>query len=327
MSGADPGHQPEAVSGPAAAATDRDLRALKLAVGLYVVVFVAKLATFQLTGVMSLFAEALHTLSDVFVSGFLLVALLYSRRRADEQYMFGYGRAQNVGALVAAVLFISFTAYKLYEEAIPRLFTSEAPAVQNPWLAVGVLVANVAIVVWPFLVLLRGKDRGAAANAQMTEYVNDLLGITAALVGTLFLIGGVGIADPIASLVVATIIARNGIILFRENVGFLLGRSPGPEYVGRVEAVARAVPGVLDVHEIRAEYVGPNVVHAGLHVAVEPGTPIERADEIGREVRRRIHDSSDSDTCVVQVEAAVPSPAAGPAGPLPEREPAVAAAR
>jgi cation diffusion facilitator family transporter len=306
---------------------NRDLRALKLAVGLYAVVFVAKLVTFQLTGVMSLFAEALHTLSDVFVSGFLLVALLYSRRRADDRYMFGYGRAQNVGALVAAVLFISFTAYKLYEEAIPRLFASEPVKVENPWLAVGVLVANLAIVAWPFVTLLRGEGRGAAASAQMTEYVNDLLGITAALVGTLFLISGVAIADPIASLVVATIIAGNGIGLFRENVGFLLGRSPGPDYIARVETVARSVPGVLDVHEIRAEYVGPNTVHAGLHVGVAPETPIERADEIGREVRRRIHDSSDSDTCVVQIEAASTFAASSWSAPSEQRDTMAARSR
>lgn len=290
-----------------AAERSGDVRALKLAVGLYAIIFVVKLVTFQVTGVMVLFAEAFHTLSDLFVAGFLLLAALYSRRRADERYMFGYGRAQNVGALVAAILFISFTAYKLYEEAIPRLFANESAAVENPWLAVGVLAANLAIISWPFVGLLRRRDRGAAANAQLTEYVDDLLGITAALMGTLFIIGGIPIADPIASIVVATIIAINGIALFRDNVGFLLGRSPGPDYVARIEALARSVPGVVDVHEIRAEYVGPDVIHAGLHVGAAPGISLEDADRIGREVRRRIHESSDSGTCIVQVEPAAPA--------------------
>ena len=39
--------------------------------------------------------------------------------------MFGYGRAQNVAALVAAILFISFTSFELYKEAIHRLFRPE----------------------------------------------------------------------------------------------------------------------------------------------------------------------------------------------------------
>ena len=42
----------------------RDLRGLWLAVALYAVVVALKVAAFALTGVMAVFAEALHTLSQ-----------------------------------------------------------------------------------------------------------------------------------------------------------------------------------------------------------------------------------------------------------------------
>ena len=77
----------------------QELHALKLTLGLYVVIFVLKLGVYFLTGVLALLAEALHTLSDIFVAVFLLVALIWSRKEADEIHMFGYGRAQNVAAL------------------------------------------------------------------------------------------------------------------------------------------------------------------------------------------------------------------------------------
>src|SRR5208337_2431185 len=96
----------------------QELRALKLTLGLYVVIFALKLGVYFATGVIALLAEALHTLSDIFVAGFLIVALIWSQKEADEIHMFGYGRAQNVAALVAATLFISFTSFKLCEEAI-----------------------------------------------------------------------------------------------------------------------------------------------------------------------------------------------------------------
>jgi len=38
---------------------------------------------------MALLGEALHTLSDVLISGFLLVAAIWSRKEADEVHMFG----------------------------------------------------------------------------------------------------------------------------------------------------------------------------------------------------------------------------------------------
>src|SRR5512139_4189777 len=133
--------------------TSEDIRSLKIALGAYILVFALKLAAYFLTGVMALMAEGLHTLSDIFVSGFLLVAAYYSRKAADQVHMFGYGRAQNVAALTAAILFISFTSYKLYEESIPRLFQPGEAAYQNLWLAVGVILASSAIAAIPLVKL------------------------------------------------------------------------------------------------------------------------------------------------------------------------------
>lgn len=284
-----------------------DLRGLVLALATYVLIFALKLGGYFVTGVMALLAEALHTLSDIFVSGFLLVALLWSRRKADEVHMFGYGRAQNVAALVAATLFISFTSYKLFEESIPRLFRSEETAYGSLWLAFGVIIFSMLVTAAPMAALLLQKRRGASAKAQLMELINDQLGLLAALVGTLLIWWGLPIADPIAAMLVATIIAINAVGLFRENLSFLLGRSPGPEFVARVEQAARSVEGVLDVHELRAEYVGPDVVHAGLHLVVPRGLPVEEAHRIVETVRSRVHEQTDGQYCVIQVEPA-PSP-------------------
>ncbi|HEX8966249.1 MAG TPA: cation diffusion facilitator family transporter [Chloroflexota bacterium] len=292
-----------------------DLGALKLAVGLYALLFVIKLGVYFATGVMALLAESFHTLSDVFIYAFLLVAALYSRKQPDAIHMFGYGRAQNVAALVAATLFISFTSFKLYEEAIPRLFGSHDAVYGNLGWAVAVLGLSMLVAGAPLVGLLRTRQPGAAARAQLIALLNDELGLLAALVGTLLLGMGIPLADPIATLVVATVIAISAIGLFRDNMSFLLGRSPGSDYLARVEAQARSVPGVLGVHELRAEYIGPDTVHAGMHVEVRPDLSIGEADQIAEEVRRRVHASSDTGYCVIHVE-----PAAAPTNPRAQGE-------
>lgn len=283
-----------------------DVRSLEIALGVYVLVLALKLAVYFATGVMALLAEALHTLSDIFVSGFLLVAAIWSRKEADEVHMFGYGRAQNVGALVAATLFISFTSLRLYEEAIPRLFRPAEATYENLGLALGVLVVSMAIAAIPLVRLYAQKQRGAAAKAQLMESINDELSLIAALIGTLFIVWGQPIADPIAAIAVATIIAYNGVKLFLDNLSFLLGRSPGPEYLAKVENLARSVEGVLGVHDLRAEYIGPDTVHAGMHIEVRRGLPIEEADRIAEEVRERVHQGAESGYCVIHVDAAEP---------------------
>jgi ferrous-iron efflux pump FieF len=282
-----------------------DIRSLQLTVAVYAVVLVMKLVVYSMSGVMALLAEALHTLSDLFVSGFLLAAMYFARKAPDRVHTFGHGRAQNVAALVAATLFISFTSFELYREAIPRLFKAHEAEYQNlPWV-IGVLAVSMLIAAAPMVKLLRQKTKGAAAKAQLTELFNDEMGLVAALLGTLFISWGKPIADPLAAIVVATIIAYNAIGLFRENASFLMGRSPEPEFLAEMERLTRAVPGVLDVHDLRAEQSGPDTINAGLHIEVRRGLPVEEADRIAEEVTGRIQQVTKG-YCVVHVDPRAP---------------------
>ena len=231
---------------------DQETSALRLAVALYVAVFALKIGAYAVTGVMSLLAEGLHTLSDAFVSAFLLMASLWSRKKPDRTHMFGYGRAQYAAAMVASVLFISFTGFELFRQAIPRLFAVHAAAPDHLEVAVLVLAISMVIASFPLVRLLRQQARGAAAKAQMMELLNDELGLLAALTGTVLLSFGFPLADPIASLAVATLICLNGIGLLRENFSYLVGRSPGPEALMALETIALQTEGVVGVHELRA---------------------------------------------------------------------------
>ncbi len=282
--------------------TSEDLSGLKTSVAIYIVVFALKLTVFFVSGVMVLLAEALHTLSDIIISIFLLAASVWSRKAPDTLHIFGHGRAQNAAALVAATLFISVTSLRLYEEAIPRLWHEAAGDHRNLHLVLGVIIVSMLLAGAPLLQLLRSRARGAAAKAQLMELVNDQLGLVAALLGTLFVMGGHPTADPIAAIVVATIIALNAIGLIRENWSFLMGRSPDPEVLGEIERRARSVDGVLGVHGLRAELVGQDTIYAGLHIVVKRGLAIEQADRIAEEVIRRLRDGNPRCESVIHMD-------------------------
>ncbi|HMY59108.1 MAG TPA: cation diffusion facilitator family transporter [Pseudomonadota bacterium] len=283
----------------------RDLRSLKLTAALYIVIFLAKLGVYFATSVMALLAEAMHTLSDVIVVGFLLLALRWSADAPDEEHMFGHERGQSVAALVAATLFVSFTSIRLYEESLPRLFGMghEVATPQRFDLAIGVIVFSMVLAALPILQMLLQKPSGAAAKAQLLELFNDELGLLAALVGTVMTKLGYPLADPIATALVATLIAWNGIGLFRENFDMVVGRSPGPQVLTAIAQAAAAVPGVLDAHDVRAERYGHGMVRCELHITIAGGTPIEEAHRMELEVRERVLAVEGLRQCHVHVDA------------------------
>jgi len=282
-----------------------ETRGIKIALLGYSVLVVLQLATYILTNILVLLAQALEMLSDVLISSFLLLSAFWSRKPADEVHMFGHGRAQNVAALVSATILISFMSLETFREAIPKFFqVPEASEFRNTNLALVVTLVGMVVVAIPIVDILRVKARGASVKAQLIALLKDEISYVAALIAIVVVARGYYLADPLASMFVASVIALGGLYLFKDNVHYLLGRAPSKQFMEKVESIAKAVEGVLGVHDLRAEYVGPNLVHAGFHIEVAKGTPIEEAHRIAEEVNKRVARETGCQHCVIHVEPA-----------------------
>jgi cation diffusion facilitator family transporter len=175
------------------------------------------------------------------------------------------------------------------------------PVVQeNLTIAIGVLVASMVLAAVPLVSMSRLKGLGAAVKAQRVELINDELGVLSALVGTIVISLGYPLADPIATMVIATIIAANAIKMFRDNLGLVIGQSPSTEYIEKVRQIALSTQGVLGIEGFWAEYIGPDAYHIDLQVRVAPGITIEQASEIAQNVRDAIMSGVDCQFCIVR---------------------------
>jgi len=258
-----------------------------------------------MTNILVLLAQALEMLSDVLISTFLLLSASWSRKPADEFHMFGHGRAQNVAALVSATILISFMSLETFREAVPKLLqTPEAGEFQDTNLALIVILVGMFVVAIPTIDIMRVKARGASAKAQLVALLKDEVSYVAALTAVVLVAQGYLLADPLASTFVATVIAISGLYLFKDNVHYLLGRAPSKHFLEKVEFTAKSVKGVLGVHDLKAEYVGPNLVHTGFHIEVARGTLIEEADRIAEEVKERVSRETSCQHCVIHVDPA-----------------------
>lgn len=282
-----------------------ETRGIWLALAGYSLLVVLQLVAYYLTSILVLYAQALEMFSDVLVSIFLLFSIRWSRKPADEFHMFGHGRSQNVAGLVAAVIFVAFMAVEVFREAIPKFWQpTEAGQVQNPTMALAVIAVSMLILAIPAIDILSTKAKGASARTQLVQLLKDEFSYVPAIVGVILVARGYPLADAATSVIIGLIIVLGGLYLFKDNFHYLVGRAPSREFMERVELTARSVGGVLAVHELRAEYVGPNIVHAGLHIDVARGTPIEEADRIAHEVQQRISQDTGCQHCVIHVDPA-----------------------
>ncbi len=280
-----------------------ETRGIKLALLGYFILMVLQLVAYYVTNILVLLAQALEMLSDVLISTFLLLSAYWSRKPADEFHMFGHGRAQNVAALVSATILISFMSLETFREAITKFYQApEAIELESTNLALIVILIGMFVVAIPTIDILRAKAKSASVKAQLIALLKDEVSYIASLIAVVLVAHGYLRADPLASMFVAAVIAVSGLYLFKDNVHYLVGRAPDKQFIEKVESTAKSVKGVLGVHDLKAEYVGPNVVHTGFHIEVAKGTPIEEADKIAEEVKEKVSRETGCKHCIIHVD-------------------------
>lgn len=286
---------------------NKENKELMISFGIYSIIFILKFLAYFVTGIMILLAEALHTLTDMFISGFLLISLWYSSKEPDDIHNFGYERVQYIASLVAATLFIAFTSYELYSEAIPKLFDHGESEFQNIEFAIIVILFSILLSTLPLFRILRQKIRGPTLKAQLKELINDQLGLLAALIGIIFIKVGLTYADPIVTIFVATIIAVNGILLFIDNSSYLIGKSLDGELVSRISKVSKSVGGVVDVHDIKSMYLGPQKVQVLMHVEIDGDKTVKEAHSIMQNIMTRVHNEIDlkGEYCMIHIDPVI----------------------
>jgi cation diffusion facilitator family transporter len=266
------------------------------------ILFILQLTVYFSSNILILLAGAFDSFSDILISAFLLVSIHWSSKPADEIHMFGHGRIQNVAALVIATIFIIFLPIETFQAAIPKLFQPAGGASHNINLAL--IVTGLAVVIYtiPLWDILRTKVRGSALKAQLYAIIEMEFAFIASFISIILVAKGFRIADPITSIFIGIIMAFTGIKLFIENAQFLIGKAPPQEFLDRITVAAMSVNGVLRVHDLKADYVGPNMVYTGFHINIANGTPIEVADSIAEEVQARVHKEPGCQFCIIHVD-------------------------
>ncbi len=222
----------------------------------------------------ALIADAAESAADILSSLIVLVGLQISGREPDENYPFGYGRAETLAAAVVAVMLIG-TAIAIAVQAAREIQTPHhAPA---PW-TLGVLVA-VIVVKWLVsrVVQSTGDKIGSRAlQADAWHHLSDAITSAAAFVGigiAVVLGPGWEAADDWAALVAAAVILFNGVLMLRGALADLMDRSPDAEMVANIRRVAESVPDVRAVEKLFVRRAGMNFF-VEIHVQADPLLPL-----------------------------------------------------
>jgi len=247
---------------------------------------VTKLIAALFSGSGAMLAEAVHSFADTINQVLLLIGGRRSRKEADEEHPFGYGRARFLyGFLVAIILFSVGGAYSIYE-GVHKLQNPEP--LEVPWLPIAVILVSMVLEGFSFRTArqesLPFKGSGSWVSfirrAKAPELPIVLLEDTAALTGLGFALLGVGLTiitgnpvfDAIGTLFIGALLIAVALILGIETKSLLIGEGASPENVATIRDALNAHPTVESLIHMKTLYLGPDELMIAAKVAFPKAT-------------------------------------------------------
>ncbi len=219
------------------------------------------------TGSLSLFADALHSLTDSANNILGLVASQFSSPLPDREHPYGHQKFEAIGALGIAA-FLGIACFEIVQSAIERLFGTNKPVQISStelWILLIVLGVNIFVA---FYERKEGRRVGSPillADAQHT--MSDVWVTISVLAGLL----GIWLfrwqwLDVALAFPVAILVLQSGWTVLKQNLPWLVDEvAIAPE---AIHAIAMSVPGVVNCHDIASRGVVGRQSFIEMHLIV-----------------------------------------------------------
>ncbi len=266
----------------------RSLRATFIGLIVNAVLAVGKLVAGVLGHSNALIADAIESLADIFSSVIVWRALVVASEPADEDHPYGHGKAEPIAAAVVSTLLL-LAALVIALESIRDFFNpKQPPEMFTLWVLLAVILTKELL--FRFVAREASQVDSSAVHTDAWHHRSDAITSFAAAVGiSLCVFGGPRfiVADDVAAIFAACIIAWNGWRLLRPALDELMDTAPDPSVTQKIRELAAAVPGVDTVEKCFVRKMGYHYF-VDMHVEVDAQMTVKDAHAIAHRVKDSI---------------------------------------
>jgi cation diffusion facilitator family transporter len=238
------------------------------------------------TGSIAMISDGLH--STLHAAGGIvgLTGIQLAVRPADASHPYGYERYELLAAMGIAVLMLA-AVWGILDDAWTRFHSHEVARVTG--LSFAIIVTSILFTIG--LAIWEGRSARALAStvlqADAARIRSDTLVSGAVLAGLVGVRLGFPVVDPLASVLVAAIIAWTASRIVQGASRVLADAAVGD--IEQIAKVACSVAGVNSCHQVRTRGIG-GMVRVDLHITVDPDMTVAQSHQLAEEIERRIRD-------------------------------------
>lgn len=249
----------------------------------------------------AMIADGIHSLSDLLSDIVVIVFVKISAKGRDKDHDYGHGKFETFATLIISLMLI-VVAVNLMSGGINKIRQIlDGGEVSSPGMIA--LWAAVASIVLKEILYHYTIIQGRALNSPMMianawhhrsdafSSVGTLLGIA----GAIFLGDKFVILDPITGCVISIFILVMAVKMSVPAIKELLDVSLPDDVEEKIEATAKSVKGVVDLHELKTRREGPGIIMEG-HLVLDSDISLKEAHNISKKVEAALRKEFGSET-------------------------------
>ncbi len=263
-----------------------------LGVLINIVLAVFKLLVGTLAGSMSLFADGIHSISDMVTDIVVLVGIRLSAKGPDHEHPYGHGRAETFSAAVIAILLVFVGGAMAYRASIEIARSQVTPEnVENTsflvlWIAISSVIAKEVLYRITRTVARRTGSSALYANAW--HHRSDALSSVAVVIGFVAMKFGYQQGDHIATIAVGLMIILVAVKIIGGCFHEFAERAVDSDTMAQIEQTIASEHRIRDWHKLRTRSAGREIF-MDLHILVDPQLNITDAHEIADSLEQAMH--------------------------------------
>lgn len=285
-------------------------RVLVITLLLNLVVMVIKITVGFLTGSLSLFADALHSVTDSLNNILGLLAIKFASPYPDRDHPYGHQKFEAVVALGIAA-FLGIACFEILQGAVMRVIEGWQKGLvpltigaSELWILLIVLGINIFITFYERHEGVRVGSAILVADAQHTMSdvwvtITVMAGLIGAWWGNQINVPQLQWLDVILAFPVAVLVFRSGWSVLQDNLPFLVDQMAiDPEVI---QQFTLEVPGAINCHNIASRGVVGRQVFIEMHLVVD-AQDVTTAHEITEAVEQKLEEHFAPARILIHVE-------------------------
>ena len=232
----------------------------------------------------ALIADGIHSLSDLLSDLLVIIAVRLGSREADYDHPYGHRRFETIATVILGISLITIGGLITWA-VMNRMANPEHLPVPNV-LSLGIAVVSILINEWLYHYTKRiaKKTRSKLLLANAWHQRSDAITSLVVLFGIWAVMLGYPLADAIAAIVVALMVAKIGLNLVLDSIKELVDTSLPPKLVAEIRTSIMGIDGVEGIHLLRTRQMGEDAL-IDAHIVVDPRITVSEGHTIGDRVR------------------------------------------